>query len=114
MKLNTITRATFTGEYWDFTSATDPVSGGLVSSFFYLKDITGVLASEANAGIVSLYVPEQLRFGTQIRKLQDKNGTYVNALSNGEPGIIYVGTGEPVLNVWGLIDGFRYNVGIGS
>lgn len=108
MKLNTLQKAQFIGEYWDYTTEQDPVNGILEATYFQDGQVNGILQTEGQTGEIAFYCAIQLRRDAQVRNLRDHGGNLVYTDASGDSFILYVTQFEPVFNVWSKVDGYRH------
>lgn len=112
MRLTTLHRMAFTGEYWNYTTE-QGLDGQITNTFYKERDIKFNLVS-AEKGTMYLFADEQLRYNTQIRGLKDTSGNliFTDALT-GDPEVSYVGVSEPVFDIYGTLTGYRHDLSQG-
>lgn len=111
MKLNTLQKANFVGEYWTFTIEQDPFTGASTTTFVYAGPIRAIVTpSTVRQDGLALYSPVPLMMRSQIRNLRDKSGKplFSDDGVQAEPAV--VGAVQPQVNVYGVIEGWRYQL----
>lgn len=111
MKVNTVFKENATAEYWDYTTSLDPINGRVDT--YYKKSNVKVGLIPVRSGVLSVWCRTYLRRNVELRNLRDPEGNLVFADSEGNQVAGIVGLGEPVFNIFGVVEAYRHDVARG-
>lgn len=105
MKIRAFSKALFTADIWDYTD--EVVQDQVVRTYAYKETVKLNVVTDNTTRLV-LNSANPINKGYQIRNLKDRHDTSV--MSNY---IWTVNTNEPILNAFGLVEGYKVKTGAG-